>query len=141
MRVYSQTSQQSYASTNGYLSILEGSSQYEAQQFPDDAIPNNTVAPFFDDLFLYGGQSPRQGIFYQINAAQTSVQYEYYLQRANNTGNPPYHFIVAYDSAQPGIFTYTYYSVGPANDSGSHAAVGMQGGKYLTSSSILVGLS
>jgi hypothetical protein len=129
MRMYAQTSTQTYASTNGYLSILEGSSQYEAMQFPTDTIPNNTVAPFFDDLYLYGGQTPMQGIFYQFNRAQTAVSYEYYLQRAGNNG-APYHFIIAYDSAVPGVFTYTYYSVGPSSDDGEYAAVGMQGGKY-----------
>jgi hypothetical protein len=133
MRIYAHTSSQTYASTNGYLSILEGSSQYEAMQFPTDSIPNNTVAPFFDDLYLYGGQSPMQGIFYQFNPAQTAISYEYYLQRAGNVG-APYHFIVAYDSALPGVFTYTYYSLGPSSDDGEFAAVGMQGSKYRISS-------
>ena len=128
MRIYAQTSAQSFASTNGYLSIQEGSSQYEAQPFPTDTLPNNTVAPFFDDLYLYGNSTPQQGIFYQFNPGQTAISYEYYLQRAGNAG-APYHFVIAYDSALPGVFTYMYYGVGPGNDDGMYASVGMQGSK------------
>ena len=128
LHIYAQTSQQTYASTNGYLSIIEGSSQYEAIPFPADNLPNNTVAPLFDDLYLYGDASPKQGIWYQVNSAQTSVEFEYYLQRAGNDG-PPYHFTISYDSSSPGVFTYTYYSVGPSSDDGVYAAVGMQGSK------------
>lgn len=128
MHMYSQMDTTSYASTNGYISIQNGSSQYQAMQLPDAHIPNNTVAPFFDDLYVYGDAvSPRQGIFYQFNAANTNVTFEYYVGR-NGTAQL-YHFTVGYNSLVPGVFTYTYYSTGGASDEGLYASVGSQGSK------------
>ena len=128
MRMYGQLDNHSFPSTNGLLSIQYGSSQYQAETLPDENIPNNTVCPFFDDLYLYGTSSPQQGIFYQFNTANTAVTYEYYLARAGTAGQI-YHFTVFYDSTQPGIFTITYYSTG-INDNGEYASVGIQGCKF-----------
>lgn len=114
---------------NGYISLLTGSVQYQAQPFPDVNLPNNTFAPFFDDLIIYGGQTPQQGIFYQIQG--TAVTYEYYVSRAGTQGSI-YHFTIKYDSASAGIFTVQYYSTGSSSDpqaNGAAASVGMQGGK------------
>lgn len=127
MQMYGQSSPNTYPSTNGYISILQGSSQYQAMQLPASNIPNNTVAPFFDDLYLYGTSGPQEGIFYQYNSAQTAITYEFYLSRAGQQNMEVFHFTVKYDSTQPGIFVYTYYSVGGANDDGLYAAVGTQG--------------
>ena len=48
-----------------------------------------------------------------------------------------YHFTVAYDSAVPNTFVYTYYSVGNSSAAvgdegvnGASAAVGLQGGEF-----------
>jgi hypothetical protein len=128
--MYDTTSVNTYASTNGFLSLLRGSSQYEPSQFPVPYLPNNTVAPFFDDLFLLGGASPQQGIWYQLNTAQTKITYEWYISRSGNT-NYPFHFTVAYDSAQPGIFVFSYYATGGPSDNGATCAVGMQGSTFL----------
>ena len=128
MQIYGQSDANTYASTNGYISIQAGSSQYEAQQLPAPNLPNNTVAPFFDDMYLYGESDPQQGIFYQYNAGQTAITYEYYLFRAGQAGNP-YHFTVFYDSGRPGYFTFTYYSLGGSEDEGLFASVGTQGSK------------
>lgn len=80
------------------------------------------------DLALNQPSSPQDGIFYQFNAAQTAITYEYYLERVGDASYK-YHFTVAYDSSIPGIFTYTYYSAGGSTDNGVYAAVGMQGGE------------
>lgn len=129
MRMYSARDTWTYASTNGYISLESGSSQYSNQPFPASNIPANAVAPFFDDLYLVGDSKPQTGIFYEIS--DTAVTYEYYLNRGGNNGvvdtSEVFHFTVAYDSTQPGIFTYTYYEMG---DNGQYAAVGMQGSKF-----------
>ena len=119
------------------LALQQVSSQYEAQQFPAPNLPNNTVAPYFEDLFLYGGQSPKQGIFYQFNAGQTAIAYEYYVLRGGSSPpTTPYHFTVKYDSATPGIFVFTYYSVGGTDDQGLLGSIGMQGSMFFPFSSI-----
>ena len=128
MQIYAQTNDTTYASTNGYISIDSGSTQYEAQPLPASNIPNNTVCPFFDDLYLDAASSPPQGIFYQFNPGQTDITYEYYLSRPGVAGEI-YHFTVAYDSAQVGVFTYTYYDTGGSNDDGEFSTVGTQGSK------------
>ena len=130
MSMYSQSSTATYASSNGLMSIKAGSAQFQAGSFPLSYLPNNTVAPFFDDLYLYGTSNPQDGIFYQFNQAQTAVTYEYYLERAGDVSYP-FHFTVGYDSAAPGIFVFTYYSTGGPNDNGIYCSVGTQGSKSL----------
>ncbi|OQO12417.1 hypothetical protein B0A48_03059 [Cryoendolithus antarcticus] len=135
-QIYSTTSQKTYASTNGYISLLQGSSQYSTRQLPAPNIPNNTVVPLFDDLFLYGppptgtgvAGANKQGIWYQIQGS--AVVWEYYVARGGDATSV-YHFTVAYDSNLPGTWRYKYYSIGTsrsdAGANGASAAVGMQG--------------
>ncbi|KAK4988622.1 hypothetical protein LTR50_003805 [Elasticomyces elasticus] len=121
MVMYSSNDTKSYASTNGFLSILSGSSQYQPQALPDPNIPSSTACPFFDDLCLFPALG--QGIFYQLDAANTSITYEFYLGRAG-LPNDLYHFLLHYSTAAPGVFTYAYYAVG---NGGATASVGIQG--------------
>lgn len=127
MQIYAQQDTTAYASTNGYISILSGSSQYQAMALPDAHIPNHTVAPFFDDLYLVADSNPQQGIFYQYNSALSNFTFEYYLGR--NGTNQTYHFTVDYSFSTPGVFVYTYYQTGGAGDYGTYASVGTQGSK------------
>ncbi|KAI7624602.1 hypothetical protein KC343_g6913, partial [Hortaea werneckii] len=123
INLYAQADTLVHASTNGYLSILAGSSQYQVEPFPDSHIPANSVAAFFDDLYLVGSSDPQQGIFYALGS--TNVTFEYYLGR--NGTDQIYHFLVDYDSATPGVFVYTYLQTGGAGDMGIYAGVGTQG--------------
>lgn len=131
MQMYAQTDTRTYANVNGFISLHEGSPQYQPAALPVSYLPNNTVAPFLDDLYLFGRATPAQGIFYQLNAANTSVTYEYYLGRALKTENR-YHFTVEYDSAVPGVFVFSYYETGGATDHGNTCAVGTQGCESIT---------
>ncbi|KAI7283080.1 hypothetical protein KC345_g3140 [Hortaea werneckii] len=123
INLYAQADTLVHASTNGYLSILAGSSQYQVEPFPDSHIPANSVAAFFDDLYLVGSSDPQQGIFYALGS--TNVTFEYYLGR--NGTDQIYHFLVDYDSTRPGVFVYTYLQTGGTGDMGIYAGVGTQG--------------
>jgi len=144
MNLYGSTSRLVFPSSNGYIGLNRGSSQFQVRQFPNSAIPENTVAPFFDDLMLYGNKNPRQGLYYQIEGG-SKVTFEWYVGRsaqlpANQTmlSQSIYHFTMAYDSAVPNTFVYTYYQMGNASMgdegvNGASAAVGMQGCKFFSS--------
>ncbi|QIX00741.1 hypothetical protein AMS68_006258 [Peltaster fructicola] len=123
MTMYSVTSPQTYASTNGYISMSNGSSQYQANPLPFSGIPNTTVCPLFDDLYLRGNASPTQGIFYQISS--TGVTYEYYIGTVNST-TAIAHFTVGYSTTTPGVFTYTYYNIENGGN-GATSVIGSQG--------------
>jgi hypothetical protein len=111
------------------VSILNGSQQYQNNALPSSHIPNNTAAPFWDDLYIYGNATPAQGIWYQFGNGGTNVTVEYYLGRANAGSNGSvYHFTVGYSTSTPGTVIYTYYATGGGNN-GVNAAVGVQGGK------------
>jgi len=141
MQLYGNSFSRTFPSSNGYIGLNRGSSQFQINRFPYSAIPENTIAPFFDDLFLYGRKNPRQGIYYQIDGGK--VTYEWYVGRSaqaqadkDRLSQSIYHFTMAYDSAVPNTFVYTYYAVGSTaqNDvgvNGAYAAVGMQGCKSL----------
>lgn len=135
MTLYGTTSRRTYPSTNGYISLNQGAAQFLAKQFPypGTRFPDNVLAPFFDDLYMYGNNSRRQGIWYQIEGG-TKVTYEFYLARAM-VQESIYHFTVAYDSVMPNMFTYRYYEVGSMGSGdvgtgGAVAFVGMQGCEY-----------
>ncbi|KAM0716879.1 hypothetical protein Q7P37_006731 [Cladosporium fusiforme] len=131
MTLYGTTSRRTYPSTNGYIALNRGSQQFLAKQFPYPGVnfPDNVLAAFFDDLYMYGNLTTRQGTFYQIENSR--ITYEYYVARAP-AQESIYHFTVAYDSLVPNVFTYRYYAVGDAamGDTGTNGAVafvGMQG--------------
>jgi hypothetical protein len=139
IQLYGTSSPRTFASSNGYIGLNRGSSQFQVNQFPYSAIPENTIAPFFDDLELYGKKNPRQGLYYQIDGGK--VTFEWYVGRSGQTdadkarlSQSIYHFTMAYDSAVPNTFVYTYYAVGSsamqdAGVNGAYAAVGIQGRK------------
>ncbi|KAK3677400.1 hypothetical protein LTR78_002938 [Recurvomyces mirabilis] len=125
LQIYSKSDTTIHASTNGYISILTGSSQYQTSPLPNSHIPNNTVLPYASDMYLYGSAYPPQGIFYQ--ASSSNITLEYYLGRYQGSGM--YHFTVAYNTSAPGVFVYTYYTVGGSTDDGVMGVVGAQGGE------------
>lgn len=93
---------------------------------PDADIPPSTACPLFNDLFICRSDcDDGQGIYYEFNDANTTVTYEWVASRSSDT-TQQYQFVVFYDSALPGVFTYTYYIVGPGNN-GQTASVGIQG--------------
>ena len=143
MTLYGSTSRKVFPAINGYIGLNRGSSQFQVNRFPNSAIPENTVAPLFDDLMLYANKNPRQGLYYQIEGG-TKVTFEWYMGRSAQLEDDQarlsqsiYHFTVAYDSAVPNTFVYTYYSVGNSSAAvgdegvnGASAAVGLQGGEF-----------
>ncbi|KAF7196141.1 hypothetical protein HII31_02542, partial [Pseudocercospora fuligena] len=133
MVIYGNSDTQTFAATNGYISLGQGSQAYEAERLPSIHVPPATIAPFFDDLAIFGGQTPMQGIFYQL--FDDGVTYEYYLFRSGVAGEL-YHFTVEYKYANPGVFTYTYYNVGNGNN-GRFASVGMQGNQGSPSGTLI----
>ncbi|KXT14759.1 hypothetical protein AC579_7809 [Pseudocercospora musae] len=133
MVIYGNSDTQTFAATNGYISLGQGSQAYEAERLPSIHVPPATIAPFFDDLAVFGGQTPMQGIFYQL--FDDGVTYEYYLFRSGVAGEL-YHFTVEYKYATPGVFVYTYYNVGNGNN-GQFASVGMQGNQGSASGTLV----
>ncbi|KXS95898.1 hypothetical protein AC578_2649 [Pseudocercospora eumusae] len=133
MVIYGNSDTQTFASTNGYISLGQGSQAYEAERLPSIHVPPATLAPFFDDLAIFAGQTPKHGIFYQL--FPEGVTYEYYLFRSGVAGEL-YHFTVEYKYARPGVFVYTYYDVGNGNN-GRFASVGMQGNQGSASGSLV----
>ncbi|KAF2166277.1 carbohydrate-binding module family 18 protein [Zasmidium cellare ATCC 36951] len=125
MTVYTQSSPRTYFSTNGFIALLSGSSQYQVQRLPTPWLPNSTIAPLWDDFFVYreNGQTPTQGMWYQFNNG--GVEYEWYVARAG-VEETIYHFTAGYNYSRPGVFEFRYYLTG-GEEEGSFASVGMQG--------------
>ncbi|KAK5107179.1 hypothetical protein LTR62_001673 [Meristemomyces frigidus] len=125
LTLYTATGTTIYASTNGFVSLRNGSSQYQTSTLPNAHIPPNSMVAYGSDLYLYGAASPPQGISYQVNATAFTV--EYYLGRYQGGGSQLYHFTIEYAIANPGVYVYTYYSVGGSTDDGLMGVVGSQG--------------
>ncbi|KAH0432026.1 peptidase s8 and s53 subtilisin kexin sedolisin [Colletotrichum camelliae] len=111
-----------YASSNGFLSLYEGSGTYGNQPLPSSNIPPVSILPFWDDLFI---SPPSQVVQYQIfgsNAGSRNVTFEWVAEHFGES-NQFYHFTVTFEEAQPGIVTYRYYTT---SDKGGSATVGVQ---------------
>jgi hypothetical protein len=106
------------------ISIGSGTSEYSASSLPANYVPSYSIFPYWDDTFIYQGQP--QGLFYLIEGTKISI--ECYLSHYGDA-RQYYHYIVVYDSATPGIFTYSYYQI---SDSGISATVGVQGMRFKT---------
>jgi len=63
-KFYENTYNQLFISTNGMLTFETGSSAFSNQFLPLDSVPNNLVAPFWDDLQLGAGQ-----VYYWFDSA------------------------------------------------------------------------
>ncbi|KAF0329587.1 peptidase s8 and s53 subtilisin kexin sedolisin [Colletotrichum asianum] len=111
-----------YVSSNGFLSLYEGSTAYENKPLPSDEIPPVSILPFWDDLRV---QPPSQAVQYQVfgsDAGSRNVTFEWVTV---HLGEPSqfYHFTATFEEAQPGIVTYRYYTT---YDQGESATVGVQ---------------
>ncbi|KAF4837659.1 hypothetical protein CGCSCA4_v011790 [Colletotrichum siamense] len=111
-----------YASSNGFLSLYEGSTAYDNEPLPSNEIPPVSILPFWDDLRV---QAPSQAVQYQVfgsDAGSRNVTFEWV---AVHLGQPSqfYHFTTTFEEAQPGIVTYRYYTT---YDQGESATVGVQ---------------
>jgi hypothetical protein len=125
---YSGSYSTAFASTNGLLSFVEGSAQFEDVRLPTTDIPTFALAPFWDDTAMFGNETNRQGIYYQYDASGVTI--EYYLSRPY-TATINFHYTVSYAYASPGVYVIQYLNVDDVhNDQGYIASVGMQGGEF-----------
>lgn len=106
------------------LTLYAGTDAYSSDGLPDnDQLGNYAIVPFWDDLYYYASEGDGEGIFYEINEAQTTVNYTFVLSRASSNFQL-WEFGVFYDSTVPGVFTYVYNQI---PDQGTTATVGIQG--------------
>lgn len=137
MVVYGKSSVNTYASTNGFLSIIDGATQYQNDgELPttqvteaDNETPLSALFPFWNDLSKPEGLND-YGIYYQLS--ETGVTYEFYLSRPEQDN--VYHWTVDYAYANPGVFSFDYFEM---EDPGDLATVGAQGCEYPLLPSIL----
>ncbi len=82
-----------------------------------------TLAAYWEDLLDEGGT--QQGVYYQVDSIspQPSVTFEYLLASLG-VQNQYYHFLVNYQSSNPGVIKVYYFVTG---DSGSGATIAIQG--------------
>ena len=79
------------------------------------------VFALWDDTCILAGRS--QGIYYQVDG--TIITFEFSFSRPQDAAQY-YHYLIIYDSNQPGVWTIKYLEV---SDQGTSATVGVQGGK------------
>ncbi|CAF9936274.1 MAG: hypothetical protein ALECFALPRED_006750 [Alectoria fallacina] len=146
MRMFDHSSNIVWVSSNGILSLDNGTREYDNEclpsigneDYPNDPVPPYSAFPYWDDTYIYAGQP--QGIYYTYgNGLQnnittqadappaTNVTFEYYLSHCCGNGDGGnekyYHYTVFYDSLSPGVFTYRYYQI---SENGTSATVGIQ---------------
>ncbi|KAG8525316.1 uncharacterized protein KY384_008960 [Bacidia gigantensis] len=121
-----------YATPAVYLSsptALVGSPSGAAANYDDFSYKLTTPFPLqleghelTFEQYVFKGQP--QGIYYQVEG--TKITFEFYLSHYNDA-TQYYHYLLIYDTTQPGNVTFKYLQV---LDLGASATVGVQG-KYL----------
>lgn len=123
MEMYGNSTNNIWVSTNGLLSLYTGSWFYNNAPLPRSyPIPNYCMFPLWDDTYLYKGAP--QGIYYEVTGGGqgTRISFEFYLSHYHSS-TQYYHYLVDYDSANPGVYVFKYFQV---LDEGISATVGMQ---------------
>jgi len=108
-----------------YITLDEPSSQYDPNLLPDDQLPPSTIAPFYDDFYLYptrhadatptdpdSTMGDYHGIYYTISPSSQSLNVTWILSRGGTFET--YIFSLLYKAASKGQFVYTYRVTGGA---------------------------
>lgn len=116
-----------FITTNGVISINQGSIEWRETTLPADVLPDVSILAYWDDLLIYPGTP--QGIYYEITgtAPNRKVTFEFY--HSHYLDNLQYfHFAMEFYEAQQGVTLFKYYEVGAGTTfgNGRSATVGAQ---------------
>jgi len=97
---------------------------FTGSYFCSAALPSYTVAPFWDDLYIYANTA--QGLYYEVDgtAPNRTASFEWYTSHYQ-ASTEYYHFTIQFSESSPGAWIASYYQI---SDSGTSATVGLQGG-------------
>jgi C1A family cysteine protease len=107
--------------TNGWASFMNSSmNQWDNQRIPNDALPNNLLAAFWDDLTLqYGGY-----IYFYTNARDSAIITWQNIQDTRQEGTYTFQIILV----QPDTIIYQYANMGPGRLNESSIGIENRGG-------------
>ena len=130
MTLFNARSNKIYISSNGLLTLNYPSDKYNYQKFPYRAwqwqsqpLPDQVLAPFWGDLYIY--KNTPQGIYYEEtgSAPNRKLEVEWYVSRYSSP-KQYYHFSLVVEEAKPNFATFKYFE---ALDKGGKCTIGVQG--------------
>jgi hypothetical protein len=136
------TSRTLYVGANGFLALSPVNLNNQAglsllsslgnDNGPPVILPSADLPPYAVAAYWAGGfssQDSQQGIYYQsdvIVTGQYFISIEFYYNRLS-TNADPFHWIITYDTGNPGVWRAYYFTVGVASEGGLYQTVGQQG--------------
>ncbi|KAM0229673.1 hypothetical protein ACHAP5_011583 [Fusarium lateritium] len=120
-----------YISTNGFISLEQGSISFNNRELPSNAAPSISIMPYWDDLYVSDIVTCGTGITYEVyeTSRGNTFTVEYYLGSAGDGGETTNHFTVNFYEQIPGLVRYVYYK---RHRNGESATVGVQNGELLS---------
>ncbi|KAJ9647137.1 hypothetical protein H2199_002123 [Coniosporium tulheliwenetii] len=118
---YGQVQRIVHVGINGYITLIDPTTQFEVRGMPSSWLPKFAAAPFWDDLYIK--ENTDQGIWYQTTEDHLII--EWIAQRQDPTITDYVQFQLVYARARPGVLQYRYFITG--NGNGNAASVGVQG--------------
>jgi hypothetical protein len=99
--------------TNGQLP--DYCPNFTGSYFCPSALPSYTVAPFWDDLYIYANTA--QGLYYEVDgtAPHRTASFEWYTSHYQ-ASTEYYHFTIQFSESSPGAWIASYYQI---SDSGT----------------------
>ncbi|KAF5682527.1 hypothetical protein FCIRC_4961 [Fusarium circinatum] len=125
--VFGAASSNVFVSTNGFLSLDSGASDYANYQLPAELLPSTSIMPYWDDFLITEGTC-NTGIFYDVYETARgntfTIEYNVGSLRPSFIGTGE-HFSVSFYEDHPGLVRFEYYQT---TIHGSSATVGLQSG-------------
>lgn len=116
-----------------FLTLLEGSSQYEVAPLPTDNIPPVAALPYWDDLSITAGTT--EGIWYYADNMTFMVEWRVRAS-FDVTDQEIADFTLMYARDEPGIVWFEYYTLFEGGDSASIGVQGAQSGLFFLTCSL-----
>ncbi|KAM0468233.1 hypothetical protein ACHAP7_011139 [Fusarium lateritium] len=120
-----------YVSTNGVLSLEQGSTAFINRELPSNAVPPISIMPYWDDLYILDEEVCSTGITYEVHETSRGNTFtvEYYLGSGGDISGTTDHFTVSFYEQLPGLVRYVYYKT---LINGQGATVGLQNGQLFS---------
>ncbi len=112
-----------WVSTNGYVSFVDPQDSYYANDaLPSAALPNASLYPFWDDLYVDAQSSMRTAVVGTAPDRQFVIEWRDVTRYDNMSARLSAEVLIGED----GTFTFDYASLDAADEQGSSATVGIE---------------
>ena len=122
---YGNSYSSAWISSNGFITFnSSGAWYYTNYGIPDSNVPNNMIAPLWDDLYIY----PPEAVFYETRGVAPNRQFivEWYVEGYSSSPSDVRFEAILFESTGNILFQYQDVDFGNYRDAGAQGTVGIE---------------